>query len=389
MKMDVYTTLKNYLIEAKNYNTHLGQITILKKIFQYLKSYLDTHGLILFHNLMNDLFRNINTFNLLSNAEILEVYTKCKFNYIKEYKKILDEAKSTDEPNRQLRLLEDIINCFFPNDWVMGFEKVESRDKLRILLLKNLELFDKISKDEITATILKNERFLLNPFRSPGYFLDIELLHNVDKSFYPSLIKNIGKKRSLAIINNFNFLTKELKINPFDLARYTLEEGDQHLANFIAQNISLFDEKYHIDIADLLINSNNAEPLIKNVKLFKNLELNADLALKIIKNGQIYCVVDNIQNFRNLNAEVAQKLIDDHNEGLVISNIENFKGLNSKILAMIWNSWEKQIVSSIKSSPSSFDIDEILKTKDKTLVFKSYYVYEIVKHPSLIADFCS
>jgi len=362
--MDGYTILKNLIDEAKFMQTKEEQLSLLDRIFKHLGVVLINNDLIIFYNLLKHLIRNTTSFNLIDQSEIVSKFRESKIDYVGEFKRVLKKISLTTSSKIQMNLLKDILSLF-REDIESKYQYINEEifDEIRTILFRNLSVFNNLTEDEISYEIIQPSNFYLKKFTPK--FNELEM---IDTRFYPSIIKYFCREnRAAQILDNYEFFTSTLKINPLELAFYMLSENSSFVGFTIADRIETFDSQYHPDIADLLIYSKNSLWLVDEIERFKGVDL-------------IY---------------VLNKILDSNEESIefIVMLINKLNDLKiDTALKIVKSGYLEVILHNLLSDKTSFnqEVKEYFKNnKDKNLTYKSFYVFEILKAPSLIADICS
>ncbi len=150
----------------------------------------------------------------------------------------------------------------------------------------------------------------------------------MEKQFSPEPTNgnNLEENKENAIdVNQFspeeivNFVWKGNKIKPLDdkIVDKFIEidnqgDGTDFYTNFILQNVDVFEEKYHSEIANKLIDSGRGPSLCENLKKFIGVNY-IEIADKLISKGEAYYIIKNIEQFENLNeSDIFNKALDNN-----------------------------------------------------------------------------
>lgn len=137
---------------------------------------------------------------------------------------------------------------------------------------------------------------------------NLENLGNLDSLTPDEIIDLVFKGGKIQDLNlkTFNKFMEVCDNNREDTAGYYF------YINFIINHIDSFQENYHTEIVNKLIDIGEGEEVCKNFEKFKGINT-VDIANKLTDKGQGYYVILNIEKFPNINGnEILTKVIDNH-----------------------------------------------------------------------------
>ncbi len=217
----------------------------------------------------------------------------------------------------------------------------EEKDKLGNLLIekwkwnelaKNLWSFEKQFDLTIANELIERWKYrevASNPFAFKEKF---------NSELTKKLIENWAKKVVADNIGYFEWLNTSI-------ARIAIDKNIWSYTKIIL-NIKNFDEEFHNEIADLLLNYTRCYWLfVEHINEFKWLDLDK-VAIKLIENYHWYSVIENIQLFKSVDKEIiVEKLIDNWYSDMLTKNIDKFKWISMRKLAeKLLENWEYQVI---------------------------------------------